>query len=308
MLQPSRTCLIVIAMLGFARLAAAEQDFSARLLQVRGAILAPGGAKLQINLSSQERDLLVDLLRDQDPKVRESALRALKHYAGQTSQVRDRILERYEDRNEEEAVRIQAAKTLSFTSHDNRVQDKLLDTAQSGSESPALRAISYKALYLQTAGTTRIRDKVLEAARYESDGTVRRAAIWALFAGSGDSRVRDRLLEMARHDSDEDIRVEALKSLYGAMTYNEVRDRVRDMARYNSEPKAVRRSAILLLSAIISSDTRDTLQDLARRESDPELRQAAILALDPTDERIIRHFHLIRRTNNGQFIDPLENE
>ena len=41
--------------------------------------------------------------------------------------------------------------------------------------------------------------------------------------------------------------------------------------------------------------TRKVRDILARYESDPALRKAAIIALNPSDEKIFDYFHLARR-------------
>lgn len=288
---------------------ASDQAFATSLSAVRTALLHPSdkGAQPFRLASSRERDVLVRLLRDPDPAVRKAALRALRQYVAQTSRVRDAVVGVYANANEEIEVRYEAAKTLVFVSGYSRVRDRLLYYAERGDDA-SLRSISYKALYTQTSATSRVRDRVLRAAVNESDKQVRLGAIWALFTASGDSRVRDPLVRMARYDRDEDVRIEALKSLYGAMGHSRVRDSILQVARDRSEKTAVRVPAVLLLSAVSNSRIRDTLKDMARYEKDPQLREAAILAMSPSDERIAEYFHLVRRTQDGRMIDPLAKE
>jgi HEAT repeat protein len=287
----------------------AQGAFASPLAQsyrtIKKSVTAPDGGAFQTQ-AMQHRDALMRLLGDQDPKVRITALKALKAYVTQTSRVRDAVLRVYE-RDNELAVRYQAAKTLLFVAGYNRVESSLLDTARYGSD-PELRAISVKALYSQAAGSSRVRSRVMDLARYESDKTVRAGALWALFAASGDSRVRDLLVNTAERESDTGIRVEALRSLYNGMGHSRVRDRVARIAMNTGEPAAVRKPAILLLSAVTSSRTRDWLQRIASREADSELRRAAILAMDPGNTEILDYFHLVRRDQNGRVIDPLDRE
>ncbi len=257
--------------------------------------------------SYNEREILVRLLDDRDPAVRIAALKSLKNYVTQTSRVRDRVLRVYRDSSEKIEVRIQAAKTLLFASHYNDVWDRLLSIARYDNNT-ALRAISYKALYFQAAGNNRVRDRLKDAARNESNKEVRLAAVWGLFAATGDNRTRDILVNLARRDSDMDIRVEALKSLYNGMGNWRLADMVRDTARNTSTDERLRLPSILLLSRLQDSRTRDILINLARSERNTVLRQAAITAMNPNDESIWEYFHLIRRDQQGRLIDPLENE
>jgi hypothetical protein len=92
------------------------------------------------------------------------------------------------------------------------------------------------------------------------------------------------------------------------MAYSEIRDRVYDLARDRNGDESLRYPAILLLSAVINNTHQDLLVDLARRETNPALREAAVMAMNPVDERIVRYFHLTQRTDTGRFLDPLERE
>lgn len=298
---------IVFAAPAYAAPVNSDMIFNARLGALRQAALSGRTGEMIHLASTQERDVLVRLLRDPDASVRQAAVRSLKNYVGQTSRTRDAVLSVFSNTTEEAAVRYEAAKTLSFVAHDNRVRNRLINYAQRGGDS-SLRAISYKALYTQAAGHSRFRDQITSAALREPDPEVRRAAVWTLFTASRNSRVRDALVRIVRGDSEMDIRVEALKSLYGAMGHLRVRNWVRSLARDGSSPAELRYPSILLLSAIIDSRTRRTLTDLARYSENAELREAAILAMNPRDIKIVRYFHLVRRLNNGTFLDPLENE
>lgn len=300
----SITSLVVVLTLVPVR---ASANADAAFLHAAGAVSAHMSAAYA-RASWNEEDTLLDLLRDRDPEVRRQAVRSLKGYVGMRSSTRDRVLDLYKDGREDPAVRREAAKTLSVVSGYYQVYDALLDEGSRGSD-PSLRAISYKSLYWAAAQRSDIRDRLLDAARRESDEGVRRAAIWALFAASNDNRVQDQLEELARRDSAEAVRVEALKSLYGGMGSYRVRDLAYDLARRESSA-AVRRTAILLHANRTDSRQTDLLQEIAGRDSDAEMRKAAILALGrPNDEQIYRHFHLVRRDRNGVMThDPLDDE
>lgn len=258
--------------------------------------------------SWNEEDALLDLLRDGDPEVRRQAVRSLKAWVWQRSSTKDRILDVYRDAREALAVRREAAKTLSAASGNWDVHRELLDYAKRGADA-SLRAVSYKALYWVVAQRNDVRDDVLDAARRETDKTVRLAAIWALFA-SNDNRVKDELRDLARRAADEDVRVEALKSGWGYMGYNDFRGDAYDLARNTASPAAVRRAAILLHANRVESRQKDLLEDIARRDSDPAMRQAAITALGAArSEEIQAFFHLVRRGHNGVVVyDPLDAE
>lgn len=292
---------LIAALASGAHAAPLAQSFQA----VRNVVVSPDGKSFQTK-ALQNRDALERLLEDADASVRVAALKALKNYVTQTSRTRDRVLAVYE-RDLDKAVRYQAAKTLSFVAGYSRVENSLFNTARYGSD-PALRAISVKALYAQAGGSSRVKGRILDLARYESDATVRAAAIWALFTASGDSQVRSFLLDTALREADVSLRIEALKSLYAGMGHGAVRDRVMRLAADGSESAAVREPAILLLSAVTTASTRDALQSIAKYEPDASLRAAAILAMDPANESLQEYFHLLRRTQQGGVIDPLDRE
>ncbi|UPT75079.1 MAG: HEAT repeat domain-containing protein [Elusimicrobiota bacterium] len=258
--------------------------------------------------SWNEEDALLDLLRDRDAEVRRQAVRSLKAWVWQRSSTKDRVMDVYRNPNEDLAVRVEAAKTLSAASGNWDVQRELLDYAKRGTD-VRLRAVSYKALYWAVAQRNDVRDDVLDAARRESDKTVRLAAIWTLFA-TNDNRVKDVLRDLARRDSDLDVRVEALKSGWGYMGYNDFRDDAYDLARQTTTPPAVRKAAILLHANRVESRQKDLLEDIARRDSDPAARAAAIAALGAArSEEIQNYFHLVRRGHNGVVVyDPLDAE
>ena len=258
--------------------------------------------------SWNEEESLLELLRDNDASVRRQAVRSLKIWVAQRTSTRDRVLEVYKNSSEDLSVRREAAKTLSVVTTYPVVYQELLDYAKRGSE-PSLRAISSKALYWAVSQRRDVRDEVMDAARRESDETVRLAAIWTLFAVN-DNQVKDELLDIARRDFSEAARVEALKSGYSLMSYNDFRDAVYDLARFTNTPAAVRKAAILLHSNRVNSTQKDLLEDIARRDSDPAMRAAAIVALgNPRAEELQTFFHLVRRDQNGVLVrDPLDAE
>jgi len=259
--------------------------------------------------SWNEEDTLLDLLRDQDPAVRLQAVRSLKAWVAQRTSTRDKVLDIFRNRNEDLAVRREAAKTLSVVSTYPIVYGALLDEARRGSDA-SLRAISYKSLYWMAAQRPDVRDALLDAARRETDPVVRSAAIWGLFAASQDNRVQDVLKDIARRGTDLEARVEALKSLYGGMGYPDVRDLAFDLARDATTPSAVRRAAILMHAARVQSSQKNLLETIAKHDRDPVMRAAAITALgNPRSEQIQGFFHLIRRDHNGVLVaDPLDAE
>lgn len=287
--------------------AAAGSDFGAQAFAAQRAVGLRPGPRGFLLASYQEREALLELLRDPDPAMRRSAVRALRHYVAQTRDARERVLELYRDEREDLGVRLEAAKTLSYVANYNEVRESLSDYARGGRDA-GLRALSYKALYFAAASSSQPRDVLREAARRESDKRVRLGAIWGLFLASNQLDVRDTLLDIALRDADLEARVEALKSLYHAMVYSEVRERIRGLARDSSEDAVLRVPAVLLLSAVVDSRARDLLVELARRGSHPALREAAVIALNPADERLVRYFHLTQRTDTGRYIDPLERE
>lgn len=259
--------------------------------------------------SQQEEDTLLDLLRDNDPGVRLSAVKGLKAYVSRRSSTRDRVLDVLRDSHEEILVRAQAAKTLSIVSGYSEVYERLLDIAR-GNEDAGLRAVAYKSLYWQVASRSDVRDAVMDSAKRERDTEVRKGAIWAMFAGSGNSSTREALLDMGKRDSDPEIRVEALKSLYSQMGYSDVREAAYDLARNRSSEPSVRVTAILMHAFRTNNNQRELLQDISQRDSDMAARRAAITALgDPNSEEIYRYFHLVRRDSRGILIgDPLDYE
>ncbi len=256
--------------------------------------------------SWNEEQTLLDLLRDRDPEVRRQAVRALKAWVPHRNNIRERVLDIFKNSSEDLAVRREAAKTLSVVSSNSDVSEALLEQGKRGGDDVGLRAVSYKSLYWAAVRRSDVRDELLDAARRESDQTVRLAAIWALFAVN-DSSVKDVLRDIARRD-DETVRVEALKSLYGLMGDSDVRDLAYSLARDSGTPAVVRRTAILLNSNHATSAQTDMLETIMKYDRDPAMRAAAIIALgNPRSEELQTHFHLIRTDQDGVLInDPLD--
>ncbi len=265
------------------------------------------GAKFVV-ASWNEEQALLELLRDRDVEVRRQAVRSLKVWVAQRTSTRDRVLEVFENRNEDLSVRREAAKTLSVVTTYPVVYQALLDYAQRGTDL-GLRAFSYKSLYWAVSQRRDVLDEVINAAQRENNQAVRLAAIWTLFAADGNP-VKDALIGIAGRDNNEAARVEALKSLYGLMGYNDVRDLAYDLARNPNTAVAVRRAAILLHSNRVNTMQKDMLQEIATRDRDPQMRTAAIIALgNPRSEELQAYFHLIRRDHNGVLVnDPLDAE
>lgn len=283
----------------------AAPDLSAGLSAAR-AIVLEGGKPVRL-ASLQEREMLLALLRDPDAGVRRAALKSLRGYVGQTLAARDAVLAVYWNANEEASVRAEAAKTLALVSTYREVYDRLLSYAERGPVA-SLRVISAKALYLQAAARSDVRQRLERLLLLDASADVRAAAAWSLFAASGNTSTRDALDRSAGRDASNAVRVEAIKSLYGAMGHSSVRYGAVRLALDTRAPAELRKPAILLLSWGGDYQTKQALERLVRTERDPELRAAAIQALNPSDEAIARYFHLARRTQTGAYLDPLENE
>lgn len=285
--------------------AAVSPDLDAAAAAARNIVLKDG--RPVVLASTQEREMLVALLRDPDASVRRTALRSLRAYVGQTLSTRDAVLRVFMNASEEVSVRKEAAKTLSLVSGYSEVYERLLLAAERGTD-PELRAVAAKALYQQAAARLAVADRLERLMLADADPAVRAAAAWGLFAASGNSGTRSALVRAAGRDAVVAVRVEALKSLYGAMGHTDVRyDAVR-LALDAKAPAELRKPAILMLSWRGDYQTRQALERLVRYERDPELRAAAVQAMNPDDEALARYFHLVRRTQTGAVIDPLENE
>lgn len=257
----------------------------------------------------EERNTLLELLRDPDPSVRQAAARALRPYVDGDLDARHGIAERAMDVSETEAVRKQAVKTLSWAGGHYDVRVMLADLAR-GSRSVAVRAAAAKALYQQARVHPSVRSLLLDLSDDDPSLQVRGAALWGLFLATGEPDVRGHLLDRAKRGSSPILRIEALKSLYGAVRdHLEVKGLARDIARSSSEHAAVRFTAILALSAASGEpDVRNLLTEIAGGDPDARLRRAAVVALDPYNDEIFVHFHLPRRTPGGHYIDPLDAE
>lgn len=304
-MKTTLSLLLLGALSASAAVTPVAPDLSAAAAAARSVVL-PGG-KPVVLASTQEREMLLALLRDPDAGVRKAALKSLRGYVGQTIAARNAVLAVYWNAAEEVEVRAEAAKTLALVSTYNEVYERLLSYAERGPVD-SLRAVSAKALYLQAAARSDVRHRLERLLLNGSSAEVRAAAAWGLFAASGNPGTRDALVRASGRDASNAVRVEAIKSLYGAMGHSAVRyDAVR-LALNASAPAELRKPAILLLSWGGDYQTKQALERLVRTEKDPELRAAAIAALNPSDEAIARYFHLARRTQDGALLDPLENE
>ncbi len=292
-----RTLVVLAAALSLcaasARAAGSDAAFVGSVSAVHAALSASfrEASAARQKITSEEDDLLA-LLDSQDVNVRAAAARQLKQYADASGKTRARLLTLFQDRSENVFVRRDAARALSWGAADPDVRRALLDTAQRSSEPSSIREMSFKALYWQAFSYSDVRAAILEAAKRESDQTVRLAAIWALFNASGDPDVKDGLLSLAKNDSNVLVRVAALKSVWGEMSDPEVRNLARDYARETSTPALVRQAAILMLSRRFESEDTDLLQGIAQNDWDAEAKQAAILALGgPDSDQIVCYFH-----------------
>lgn len=277
---------------------------------VRASFAAAAQARVE---DQQEEDSLLALLASPDAAVRAQAARELKAYAPFSDTARQKLLDVLQDRSELASVRREAARALSAGAADENVRGALLELAQRPSEPDALRAMCYKALYWQAADFSDVREALLDAARSESDRTVRLAAIWALFCSAGDADVRDALIGIAKDDGDTEARVEALKSLWGEMGLPEVRELARGYAQDASASQDLRVGGALMLSRRFEESDTELLSGLAQNDSDAVVRQAAVLALGgPDSDAVIGYFHSFHYVwrNGIRYIvgDPLDKE
>ena len=298
--------MLVLGALGAsAAVTPAAPDLSAAASAAR-AIVLPEGRPVVL-ASTQEREVLLRLLRDPDAGVRQAALKSLRGYVGQTTFARDAVLRVFSDANEETAVRKEAAKTLSLVSTYNVVHDRLVAMAERGTVQE-LRVISTKALYFEAAARSDVRARLERLLLQDPSPEVRAAAAWGLFKASHNSAPRDSLARAAARAASVAVRVEALKSLWNGMGHSGLRYDVVRLALNANAPAELRKPAIMLLSRGGDYQSQQALERLVRTEPDADLRTAAIQAMNPSDEAIARYFHLGRQTQHGTYLDPLENE
>lgn len=261
--------------------------------------------------SRDARDLntaqLTALLRDRNPEVRKSAVRAAKRHI-QNNYANEPVLELLLSAGERADIRVEAARTLSYAGGYRKVQEALASVAVSAAEPVELRVMSYKALFDAAAGGSRLQEQLCEAVRAEKEPQVRRAAIWALFGSAQAVRVQDALLEAAEPRESEADRIEALKSLYPAVGYPRVKNLYRSLAADAKIAKRVRLVSIKALSGARDSSVERLLEDLVRTESDGELRAAAVAALEPDEAELRGYFHLGYRAQSGVYVSPIEAE
>ena len=285
---------------------ASEAAFAGQLGAARQAFLTQ---KAATTFSWQERDVLLAMLRDPNPAVRVEALKSLRDYVGQSPYVWQTVLGVLNNRMEEPAVRHQSAKTLSRVAGYPEVWTTLARYATDMQAPPALRGICYKSLWGAAAGNPRVRAGLLRglsAAEPSVEGMT--GAIWALGQASHYPDVAQALMRVATYHPNMAIRVEAVKSLYLGTGRPEVlRAMLLTAGNLQTDP-ALRYPAILALSRVRTPQTQALLQNISMRDPNPALRQAAIMAMSPGDERIQTYFHVPRYTTDGRLIDPLENE
>ncbi|MFA5137626.1 MAG: HEAT repeat domain-containing protein [Elusimicrobiota bacterium] len=285
---------------------ASEAAFTGQLGAARQAFMTQ---KAVTQFSWQERDALLAMLRDPDPAVRIEALKALREYVGQSPYVWQTVLGVLNNRMEEPAVRYQSAKTLSRVAGYPEVWTTLARYATDMQTPPAFRGICYKSLWAAAAGNPQVRAGLLRgltAAEPSVEGMT--GAIWALGQASNHPDVAQALMRVAAHHPGMAIRVEAMKSLYQGTGRPEVLQAMAQTAGDLQTDPALRYPAILALSRVKTPQTQALLQNISMRDPNPALRQAAIMAMNPGDERIQAYFHMPRYTMDGRLVDPLENE
>ncbi len=256
----------------------------------------------------QEREL-IRLLRDKDPNVRLAALK----YARTSSRlnnkdVRRQIMLMAGNSNEFINVRLEALKTLYRVSHYSDIRGFLFEAARKARE-PEVRAMAYKALHRQARSRSKVRDTIMALAKQEKDPVVRRAMIWSLFECGSDRDVRNILVNTVKNSkTDTILRAESIKSLYGAMGYSDIRRFMIQIATNENALRELRIPAILTLSNSHSSETKRALERLMRHP-DPVIRSTALKAAAGEDsQEMRRYFHLAYKLENGDYINPIENE
>jgi len=115
-------------------------------------------------------------------------------------------------------------------------------------------------------------------------------------------------MEIASKHPDLDIRVQAVRGLYRGMGRPEVFGAMLQTAANAGTPAQMRYPAILALSKVKTPAQQQVLQAISLADRDPAMREAASLAMNPRDARILTYFYVPMATGNGAFVDPLENE
>ena len=255
---------------------------------------------------------LDDLLKDPSPEVRKAAVRSAKNQI-QNGYTQDRVLTIFKNRNERLDIRVEAARTLSYSPGNYRVQDELKGLLKYvGHEPQDLRVITYKALWSAAPVNSSIQDFLIDAVKNsEKDQAARRAAIWALFSVSNYSGPKDVLVNVLRSaNEDEATRIEAIKSLYSGLTsqYRAV-DLMKELVRDIREKRPVRLAALKALSgASNDSSVQSFLEDIVRNERDQDLRAAAVDAMSPDMTSLREFFHLPYKLEHGFIVSPIEAE
>lgn len=238
--------------------------------------------------NSEEQDLL-DALNDNKPEVRVQAFKGLKRFVNFSDKARGTALAHLGYITEDASVRAEAARALSAAVADSNVRDALRKHAKDRSNPAAVRAMAYKALYWQTQYDSDVRREALDAAKRESDGAVRLAAIWSLMYAGGDADVRRDLLDLAKNGSSDAVRREAAKSLYSEMSDADVRQFARDAAKSGSGE--ARYAAIMMLSTRMFEEDARLLEDISKNDSDPQARRYAVTAIAAPVVEVVYFFH-----------------
>lgn len=255
---------------------------------------------------------LDELLKDPSPEVRKAAVKSAKNQI-QNGYTQDRVLTIFKNRNERLDIRVEAARTLSYSPGNYRVQDELKGLVKYGGPEPLeLRVITYKALWSAAPMNSSIQDFLIDAVKYsEKDQAARRAAIWALFSVSNNSGPKDVLINVLKYGNEEEAtRIEAIKSLYSGLTsqYKAV-DLMKEIFRDAREKKPVRLAALKALSgASNDSSVQSFLEDIVRNERDQDLRAAAVDAMSPDLTTLREFFHLPYKLEHGFIVSPIEAE
>lgn len=258
-----------------------------------------------------DEDTLIALLGDNDASVRAGAARSLKGYALTSYKTENALLERAKDQREQESVRREAIKSLSFAAQHWNTRDALLELAKSDRETTALRAITLKSLYVM-AGDSTVKETFFDilGGWSTSNPTLRAAALWAMMgAAGGDYDTKSKLLETANSPTENVVlRIEAIRSMYLGMGDWNLRDAVLRLAQDERQTLELRKFSILVLNAINQDWTvKEYLQKEASEERNGALRATAIQAMQVgPDMQIVRLFHLSFYA--GRFVDPLEDQ
>ena len=260
-------------------------------------------------------DHLLGLLDDSDQNVRAASAKALREYAATDRRVSDRLAGIMENGNDNLFVRKEAIKSLSpLAGQSNDVRRKMIAAAQDQNNPDSVRMIACKALYSSLfpgSAANDARDALLSILEESNERpAVRAGAAWGLFPDAATGKTQDALLHAAEDQwLDADARAEAIKSLYFVIDQRRsVEDSLRSLANEGLTAMPTRFAAVLVFHRVNTEHgVADWLQDLAKNASPTQIRTAAVLAQTPgLTEELARYFHF---TNlNRRSLDPLENE